>query len=691
MTRPIRRISTGITAFAFLVASLATAFIVPVQNAQALSGADFNPGRIIDDNVFYNQSAMTVDQIQSFLNSQVPECDTNGSRPASEFRRSDITRAQYAALQGWHGPPYTCLRDYRQNTPQIEAASGLCDAIPAKSNQTAAQIIYDVSQACHINPQVYMVLLQKEQSLITDTWPLAGQFTKAVGYACPDSRLGTDVDANQNGCFDWAEGFANQIYYAGRQYQAYRSNPNNYSYRAGRTQDILYNPNDSCGASGVYIENQATAALYIYTPYQPNAAALNNLYGTGDGCSAYGNRNFWRLFRDWFGTTYSSVGFVGLSDPRYMEITTSTRKIDALTMQPVDGTLAAGTVLKFTSKPPVLINGKGCLRTESDTTYNYRKCIPMAYLKEVNIAPTAITPVVMRTTRDVLKTDMRRDTSILIPVSAPLLPQSLQLTISGQYSIGGKSYYVTQSDMQYFPTQGILASDLTASTATYQPIDPVVMELAETTRKVAPTTGTQLDSELGKGGLVTFTSRANVGGNWFYRSERDTTLKVDKAIPQSKLLTLEYTALDQPRWMQIKTAGKKVSPTGTDKSTVATDTLTVGQTIKFVSKIGVNGKWYYRTASDTTHSVQKAVPAELVQEIPYSTFAQPRVMTLTTNTAKYAPAAEQATGEVFSAGLQLRFVSKIEVNGQWYYRTESDTQYNRSLGFPASVVGDYIQ
>jgi hypothetical protein len=68
--------------------------------------------------------------------------------------------------------------------------------------------------------------------------------------------------------------------------------------------NIQYNPNAGCGSGTVYIQNQATAGLYNYTPYQPNPAALNNLYGTGDGCSAYGNRNFWRMFNDWFGSTY---------------------------------------------------------------------------------------------------------------------------------------------------------------------------------------------------------------------------------------------------------------------------------------------------------------------------------------------------------------------------------------------------
>ena len=43
------------------------------------------------------------------------------------------------------------------------------------------------------------------------------------------------------------------------------------------------------------IENRATAALYYYTPFTPNAAALANLGGTGDACLSYGNRNFWLL------------------------------------------------------------------------------------------------------------------------------------------------------------------------------------------------------------------------------------------------------------------------------------------------------------------------------------------------------------------------------------------------------------
>lgn len=277
-----------------LILAVGLSTVLIAQPSYAAVGSDFNAGRIIDDVVFYNENALDANTIQTFLNNQVPTCDTNGTRPASEFGRPDITRAQYAALKGWQSPPYTCLRNYVQNTPQMEAASGYCNALPALSSQSAAQIINSISKACHINPQVLLVLLQKEQSLVLDTWPLDKQYRNATGFACPDTAP----------CDPAYGGFFYQVYYAARQFQVYKARPNSYNYVAGRTNNIYYSPNLSgCGSSPVYIQNQATAALYIYTPYQPNAAALNNLYGTGDSCSAYGNRNFWRLFTDWFGST----------------------------------------------------------------------------------------------------------------------------------------------------------------------------------------------------------------------------------------------------------------------------------------------------------------------------------------------------------------------------------------------------
>jgi hypothetical protein len=244
------------------------------QQGQALSGSDFNAGYIIDDSVFFNGSAMDSGQIQQFLNSKVPVCDTNHSGVGS------------------NQPPFTCLKDYRQDTTNKSAEAGLCNGHVA-GNKSAAQIIYEVGQSCGVSQKALLVLLQKEQSLVTDTWPWNIQYRSATGYGCPDTA---PCDAEYYGFF-------NQVYAAARQFKRYVKDSHLFNFRAGTTSNIQYNPNASCGSSPVYIQNPATAALYNYTPYQPNASALANLYGSGDSCGAYGNRNFWRLFNDWFGTT----------------------------------------------------------------------------------------------------------------------------------------------------------------------------------------------------------------------------------------------------------------------------------------------------------------------------------------------------------------------------------------------------
>jgi hypothetical protein len=265
--------------FCFIISLVTVAssvsVVLPGSKASAVAGSQFNAGRIIDDVVFFSSNTMGVGEIQNFLNSKVPVCDTwhGSSDPANQ-------------------PPFTCLKDYRQDTPSRGAESGLCGAYTG-GNKSSAQIIYDVANSCGVNPQVLIVLLQKEQTLVTDTWPWNIQYRSATGYGCPDTA---ECDAEYYGFF-------NQLYNAARQFRKYAKEPTQFNYRMGRTNNIQFNPSASCGSSPVYIQNQATAGLYNYTPYQPNAAALNNLYGSGDSCSAYGNRNFWRMFNDWFGAS----------------------------------------------------------------------------------------------------------------------------------------------------------------------------------------------------------------------------------------------------------------------------------------------------------------------------------------------------------------------------------------------------
>lgn len=267
-----------------------------IGSAAALSGSQFLAGRIMDDGVFFNNQTMNPNDIQAFLSAKVPVCDTNGTQQSTHWNGSRYyTRAEWGTINGYP-PPYTCLKSYAE-TISGKAADTYCPGSVAGGTKTSATLLYEVSQACGVNPKVLIVLLQKEQSLVTDDWPWSIQYRSATGYGCPDTSA----------CDSQYYGFFNQIWNAARQFHRYAQQANLFNFRASQNSFVQYNPNSGCGGSNVFISNQATAGLYNYTPYQPNAAALNNLYGTGDGCSAYGNRNFWRLYNDWFGSTLNAV------------------------------------------------------------------------------------------------------------------------------------------------------------------------------------------------------------------------------------------------------------------------------------------------------------------------------------------------------------------------------------------------
>ncbi|MBG6239532.1 uncharacterized protein with LGFP repeats [Mycetocola sp. CAN_C7] len=251
-----------------LVAAIFVAAPHPASQTPSADAATFSAGNIIDDAVFYDSGAMSESAIQSFLVSKGSAC-TAGS---------------------------LCLKNYKITTGN-RAADAMCKAYAGAANETAARIIYKVSQACGINPQVFLVMLEKEQSLVSMAKPTTGRYNIAMGYGCPDTA---PCDTQYYGLF-------NQIYKAGSQLIRYTNPPGTSKYFTwfgpGKTVPIQWHPNASCGSGKVYVANKATASLYYYTPYQPNAAALNAGYGTGNSCSAYGNRNFFNFFTSWFGST----------------------------------------------------------------------------------------------------------------------------------------------------------------------------------------------------------------------------------------------------------------------------------------------------------------------------------------------------------------------------------------------------
>ncbi len=268
--RPVLSPVTFVVAVVSLVVGMLSAVPPAPAQAAALPGSIVDGGYIISDAEFFDSDSMTSSTIQKFLNGKVTTCKATT------------------------GP--TCLKSFKTDLPKI-AADQYCKAIAAKKDATAAQVIATVAAACGINPKVILVMLQKEQGLVLSSAPSEWSYRAAMGQACPDTAP----------CDEAAAGFVNQVYKGARQLQVYTHNPTKFNYRAGQTNTIKWHPTSSCGSSKVFIKNQATANLYIYTPYRPNVAALAAGTGTGDSCSTYGNRNFYNFYVSWFAPDASSA------------------------------------------------------------------------------------------------------------------------------------------------------------------------------------------------------------------------------------------------------------------------------------------------------------------------------------------------------------------------------------------------
>ena len=341
------------------------------DRASAVKATDFNAGNIIDDSVFYNKDAMTLTEIEQFIKDHTVSCDTWGTGAVGTGRyingvavnpntsRADYARQMIAAgFSRYHEPPYICLTNYYEN-PETHVTSFDTGAQKLDGMLSAAEIIYKASQKYGINPQVLLVMLKKEYSYVyTDNWPLRDQYNTVMGYACPDTGPNGTANCNSN-----YYGFYNQVMNAAWQLNYYKENIKQYNYQPYRTNTISYSVNPSCGTKQVYIENIATASLYIYTPYVPNDAALAAYPGEA-GCGSYGNRNFFMFFNEWFGSTHFTANKADIATGDFHIVAWSDWN---KAMQPYQGNSASGN-FSMGSKSATDIDSFRIVKN-SDNTY----------------------------------------------------------------------------------------------------------------------------------------------------------------------------------------------------------------------------------------------------------------------------------------------------------------------------------
>ena len=346
MKKITKILAAGLLAVLMLPSSL------PVLAAGPIDGA-FNPGLLIPDSAFSDVGTFgSAAGIQKFLESKGSVLANTSPDFLVKLKESD-----QATKVG--------LEDPQPNLSRF---------------RSAAELIYDAGMKWGLNPQVILVILQKEQSLITGNLGsgLQTALDHAAGFGCPDDQPCGDIFRGFYkqlfGAFDtqgsrWLGTAASLIKSFNATIDGVRVgrgpaiDANNQTFgkpivRTARKGDIVVFNNTLGGYDGVpaqqsvVLQNFATAALYRYTPHVFN-----------------GNYNFWRFYSAWFkypnGTVIQRVGDTAQyvidngSKRTFSSLVASQRKLDISNivtvsqtefdtyitekpMPPLDGTLIKG-------------------------------------------------------------------------------------------------------------------------------------------------------------------------------------------------------------------------------------------------------------------------------------------------------------------------------------------------------------
>ncbi len=253
-------------------------FKLPTAYAALSVDSSFNPDKIIDDKIFSDKNAMSAADIQKFL----------------EDKKSVLANTSNSFLMQLKEPVDN------QNTKQILEDPHAASNTP----RTAAQLIYDASNSAGLNPQVLLVSLNKEQSLITGRQTATPEQLQraldfALGFGCPDSQpcgavyqgfyfqLFGGVDTENNRYLGAARSLMKSFSTPGGRGPYYNGGIS----KVGDTIELNNTVGDYDGVQPtqrVRLSNNATAALYRYTPHVFN-----------------GNYNFFKFYKAWFGSPTS--------------------------------------------------------------------------------------------------------------------------------------------------------------------------------------------------------------------------------------------------------------------------------------------------------------------------------------------------------------------------------------------------
>lgn len=147
---------------------------------------------------------------------------------------------------------------------------------------------------------------------------------------------------------------------------------------------------------------------------------------------------------------------------------------------------------------------------------------------------------------------------------------------------------------------------------------------------------------------------------------------------------LPYEPMEYPRSMYLNVDSQK------------TDTLSLndvgfmfseGRIISFSKKIFLNGVWYLRTDYDVARNNHQAIALSKLNELPvFEPLSQPRSFVIRSDLYKTNLLTNSDTNVLLTKGRVIDFSTKVFRDGQWYLRTEYDTNHNNYFAVPYSQL-----
>ena len=262
----------------------------------------------------------------------------------------------------------------------------------------------------------------------------------------------------------------------------------------------------------------------------------------------------------------------------------------------------------------------------------------------------------------------------------PLLSRGRQIYFPDKFYSNGQWYLRTQFSRDTGGLEGIPLSDLEEIPT--QAISPRWMSVRATTAKIDPVR-VQTYENVDAMRAVKVLDTISVNDTLYYRTEYENANDSPKFLAATSLENFKFYNFITPRTLYTKKATNKINvQTGATIQNIAANTF-----LSFDRRITIDGILYAQLSNEhgTLHAVSMN-DLEEIDQLPFVSLDNPRVMQLTTDSYKKRLPGATNYGPLLAAGRRIYFPDKVLINGKWYLRTQWDKDMGNHDGIPLEAL-----